>query len=81
MKHFEESELCVLDDLSPLQMEMLVFEKIMKMKEVHSHKFHKKRRNSIEVLPEGVVAENEQRNDVPIALNHVSLLKFNYEAI
>lgn len=72
MKHFQEHELCVLDDLTPLQLKMLVLEKIMKMKDVYAHKFHRKRRNSIEVSPSGTVA-NMSPLDTIQSLQKVSL--------
>jgi hypothetical protein len=59
MKHFREDELCVIDDLSDLQLKMMVYEKIMKMKDVHRHKFHKKRRNSVEVTSDGLVVDKK----------------------
>jgi len=62
--HINENEICILDDLTEIQMRMLVYEKIMKMNEVHSHKFHHKRRNSIEVSPEGILNIGKPSNSL-----------------
>jgi len=54
IKRFDQDDLCVIDDLSDDQFETLVLQRIIKIHEVHSGKFHARRRNSIEVLEQEV---------------------------
>lgn len=69
----------MIDDLSDDQFETLVFQRIMKIHEVHSGKFHARRRNSIEVLEKDVkesrlhttklIREHEDRIEVMTSKN------------
>lgn len=54
MKHFKEEDICLLDKLTHQEFQSLVLNKIVALLGVKEHKFHHKRRNSVEVLPHDV---------------------------